>query len=214
MRRARNLCAVTTSHTNRSLCTALSILGACTGTDVHYGATAAWVPALTVTADVDDDEYTGGVEFDADLDTGEGFAAALRVDSRGEQIGSVAPQEDDSANYVLEAAYLTSEHHDRPTGATERTHAIFGIASIGTRLGGSAFAIAPRVGAGIGALVFDFDSRIHDTGGPAALVRGVLDIEIGGVVIGEAAIGAFLWGWPGETAGYGGFVSLGGGLRF
>ncbi|MBI5851266.1 MAG: hypothetical protein HZB39_09580 [Planctomycetes bacterium] len=189
------------------LCAIVLPLGACaTGFDRH-AITVAWIPALSAEADIDEFELNGGIEFDADLDAGDGIWISARLEGTEEE-------DEDAVLYAVEPFYATTSHTDAFTGAGVDTHLLGGMASIGVRIGGDAFALTPRFGAGVGAAIFDFDSAVRDTGGALAIGRAVLGIEVAKHAIGEIAIGAYLWGWPTETVGTGGFLTLGGGVQF
>ncbi len=170
----------------------------------RHAVTAAWVPALSVEADLDEFELRGGREFDAELDTGDGLWLAARLEDVDEE----------GTTFAVEPFYATTSHSDAFTGANVDTHLLGAMASIGVRSGGESFAISPRIGIGVGAAVFDFDSFVQDSGGALGIVRATFGIEVARVAVGEVALGAFLWGWPTETVGYGGFISLGGGVQF
>ncbi len=69
-------------------------------------------------------------------------------------------------------------------------------------------------GAGVGGAGFDFDRDLDDTGGAAVMIRAEAGLTLFrrfDLVVGGAA---FLWGYPGETVGYGGFLTLGASVRF
>lgn len=159
-----------------------------------------WVPALKVKEDEDETEPGSGIEFDADLNYGDGWGARVAVASR--------------SNTSVGVIYLTTEHTERMADRSARTHQVY--AEIFQRLEIDNDYLYPTagVGFGLGAAAFDFRERFDDTGAAAGMVRAEIGITIArrlDLVVGGAG---FLWGYPGETIGYGGFFTIGGTLRF
>lgn len=161
--------------------------------------TAFWIPGLAISPDEDSTESDGGREFDADLDTGDGWGVRVNGGSDGGGLGLL---------------YMTTSHEERESDSRVRTHSAY--LEYLTRLvesGGDGIGFHIGVAAGVGGAAFDFNEAFDDTGGAAGLAR----IEVGAgtnrlrLTLGG---GGFIWGYPGETIGSGAFATIGLTLRF
>ena len=160
-----------------------------------------WVPAFKVNPDEDEREPSQGIEFDADLDTGQGWAA--RVGFSGDETKS-----------GLGLLYMTTRHRESVTRRHARTHSGYLELLLRTPESRGPLDANFAVGIGVGGAAFDFDGGFDDSGGAAVMIRGEMgltlfrqfDLTVGG--------GGFLWGYPTETIGYGGFFTIGGTVHF
>ena len=169
--------------------------------DQNWAVTTLWIPGLAVRADEDESEPGSGLEFEADLDSGEGNAIHLQhFSGDGTAIGFT---------------YLTTEHTERDTDTHARTHSATIDFSVNAALHvDGPFVPFVEAGGGLGVAGIDFNGPIDDTFGGAAAGRAhvgvrmfdALDVIVGG--------GVFLWGYPGETIGRGAYWSVGATLRF
>jgi hypothetical protein len=157
-----------------------------------------WVPTMTISADEDEAEPGGDIRFDADLGSGSGWAVRTGFHEDGEGLG------------VL---YMTTRHSERSAGTHARTHSAY-LEYYHPLVREEEMPLFVGLAGGVGGAAFDFDSTFDDTGAAAGMARFEvgfaptenLSIRVGG--------GGFLWGYPGETIGTGGFVLLGLGLDF
>ena len=169
-----------------------------TGSDSKLEVSGFWIPVMSVSADEDRGETDNGIEFEADLESGTGFGARFGV---GETHG-------------LGLLYLTTHHDERDVDTSARTHAAY-LEYLLRLIESKSDPIHAHVSvaAGVGGAAFDFDRALDDTGGAA----GQLRVEAG---VGSESVrltlgaGGFLWGYPGETIGTGGFLTLGMLVRF
>jgi len=164
--------------------------------DAHFIISATTVPALSVWADKDTDEINDGIEFDADLHSGQGAALKLAVGDAQTDLGLM---------------FLTTRHRERITGSivhleglfVEGAHRYFwGIHWFGELAGG------------LGGVVFDLPDRFRSGDGAAFLIRGALGVEYWDHARLQLGVGYFRWGHPGETYGDGTYVDLGGAWLF
>lgn len=159
-----------------------------------------YVPSLKVKADEDETERDQGIEFDADLNHGSGFG--VRVAGRGEKNTGVA------------LLYITTKHTERETRRDARLHQAY--VELFARTPPIHDYISPTFGAaiGVGGAVYDFRQGFDDTGGAAGMIRGEVGITVAKRLDLTFGGAGFLWGYPGETVGYGGFISFQGHIRF
>jgi len=158
-----------------------------------------YIPLMGISEDVDGSEPGGGIEFDADLNTGHGYGVRAGLES-------------DEGKFGIGLLYITSEHQERWLDSDVTTHSGY-LDLYGRRYISDTIFLEADFAAG--GAVFDFKENVYDdTGGGALLARGSLgwsatdniDLHIGG--------GGFMWGWPGETVGKGGFFTTGVSVRF
>jgi hypothetical protein len=167
--------------------------------DQHVELTALWLPAVKIEADTD----RGSVlQFDANLDTGDGWGASFRM------LG------DGIAAFGL--LYMTSEHRVRSVPLTNvDTYSAYAELVLHTRIDWGWGALRPILAGGVGGAVFDFHGGAYDdTGGAAMEGRGLLSLELGKHFVISAGGGAFFWGYPSETLGDGSFAIVEAGIRF
>lgn len=160
-----------------------------------------WVPAFKVNPDEDERERNQGIEFDADLDTGSGWAARIGVggDHRGQGLGLL---------------YMTTRHREDLTRRHARTHSGYLEYLMRTPHSRGPLDATFAAGIGVGGAAFDFDGGFDDTGGGAVMLRGEVGLRLFHQIDLTVGGGGFLWGYPGETIGYGGFFTVGGSVRF
>jgi hypothetical protein len=71
-----------------------------------------------------------------------------------------------------------------------------------------------QLGVGLGGAVFDFKGGLEDEGGAAAEIRVRLGVTLFEHVEVAGSGGLFIFGYPTETMGQGGFFTLEAGVRF
>ena len=169
--------------------------------DARVAIRAAWIPGLWIRADEDDSEPGLGLEFEADLDRGDGWLVAVQqLEADGTAFGF---------------SYLTTEHTEEDTDSFARAHAVMFDASIAS----AADVRGPVVpyleaGAGLGFAGIDFDGPIDDSFGAAVNGRLLVGFRVADLLEFTAGGGVFGWGYPGETVAYGAYFTIGGVLRF
>lgn len=167
----------------------------------HVRLSAFWMPLVRLVADRDYLEPDQGIQFHARLRTGSGWAGAFAIG--GEHVG-------------VGGFYVYSEHSDRRTGDTCRAHAAYVELSFeGALPPGGPLLVTLGGAIGLGGAVLDFRENTYDDAGGVSLeVRGWVGLRLLERVELTAGGGAFEWGVPGETIGYGAFATLGLTLRF
>ena len=163
-----------------------------------------WIPYLHVRADEDAHEPGSGILFEADLASGAGWGVRAGFGERKY-----------SSQVSLGLLYETTLHRERDFGTHARTHSAY-LEMLATAAGPQKGPIKAMVGvgAGVGGAAFDFHRGYDTTGGAAIQGRLVAGISIYDALSLEAGGAAFLWGYPGETMGYGAFWTLGASLTF
>ena len=163
-----------------------------------------WVPAMAIVADQDPDEDGRDIRFDADVETGGGWAARV-----GLQVG-----DDKEKDVELGILYMTTRHAESSADTHVTAHfAYFELFFPMEPEGDPPFLFA-GIGVGIGGAVLDFDSDFPTGGGASALLRaeaGVCPVKDFSI---KASVGGLVWGYPGEATGYGAFIMLGATLDF
>ncbi len=169
--------------------------------DEHWAVTTLWVPGLIVRADKDEFESGSGLEFDADLDSGEGNAIHLQYfQGDGRAIGFT---------------YLTTEHTERDTNSHARTHSGTIDFSVNAALEvDGPFVPFVEAGGGVGVAGIDFNGPIDDSFGAAGAARAHVGVRLFDAIEVIVGGGVFLWGYPGETIGRGAYWSVGATVRF
>jgi hypothetical protein len=157
-----------------------------------------WIPVLSMQADIDSDEPGGGVEFEADVESGPGWG--LRYDFHKSE-----------SDVTIGAMYMGTTHTERITDRDVDIHSAYVTASGDFELTDY---LSGRVTAGAGGVVVDFSEGFDDTGGGALLISGGLGFTIIENLRAGVDVGGFLWGYPGETIAYGGFCTFGLAYRF
>jgi hypothetical protein len=157
-----------------------------------------FLPVVGFSADLDQHEPGNGIEFHADVKTGEGIAARLAV-------GDVVS---------VGLLYIASQHRERSQDTQVDHHSLYLDVLLGGAINEGPIELALYIGAGVGGAVFDFKESIDDTGGAALNLRVQTGLRIMEFVELEAGAGYMFWGYPGETIGHGGFLQLGLVLRF
>lgn len=158
---------------------------------------AEWIPAMWVTADVD---QKGNSQTRGDLDTGSGLALRAGMGNEQQNIG------------VL---YLGSWHDEQTTGRGAKTQSLLLDFLYRAPLPETGGAIWLEADAGLGGTEIQFDSAQFDdqvTG--AALLHGDLEFRVTRVFSLAAGLGVFIWGHPGDTIAYGSYVTVGAKLVF
>lgn len=184
-------------RTARALFPVVALLAAACMSDPTPRVEAYWIPALSVIADEDPNEPGGDVHFDADLRTGDGWAARIGLHEQGSGFGLL---------------YMTTLHSEKSASTTARTHAAYLEFRLSTDRDQEAPFFFGSLAAGAGAAIFEFSDGYDDTGAAAGMSR----LEVGFVPVDRLSVivsgGGFLWGYPTETIGYGAFLMLGVGL--
>lgn len=167
----------------------------------HVRLSAFRMPWIKLVADVDPFEPDDGILFHAKLRTTDGFGAAIAIGA--EHVG-------------LGLLYLYSEHEERRTGDRCRAHAGYlELTFEGAVPPGGPVLLTLGGGIGLGGAVMDFQKNVFDdTGGLSVMLRVYAGLRILERVEVTVGAGAFDWGVPGETIGYGGFTTVGLTLRF
>ncbi len=167
--------------------------------------TALYIPVIGMKADKDKSEPNLGVEFDADLKAGSGWGG--RIGIRSYESGS---------NSVVDIGllYLTTQHDEKFTDSHVRTDAVYiEMLFVGTSNNGPV-RFTGSAGFGVGGAGFNFSQTFDDTRALAGEVRTEIGAELWKHLELQLGGGGFLWGYPTETVGYGGFVTVSCGLRF
>ena len=169
--------------------------------DARIAISGAWIPGLWIRADEDENEAGLGIEFEADLDRGDGWLV------------SVQQLEPDGGAFGL--TYFTSEHTEEDTDTSARAHALTVDASIASaaKVRGP-FVPYLEAGVGLGVAGIDFDGPIDDSFGMAVNCRLNVGFRVADLFELAAGGGVFGWGYPGETVAYGAYFTVGGVLRF
>jgi hypothetical protein len=157
-----------------------------------------WVPVLGMKADIDEDEPGGGVEFGAEIESASGWGARCEF-SRG------------SSKTAWGLMYTGTSHTEESTGSDVDIDAAYLIGSSYLEVGPR---VVGRLTLGVGGVIVDFSEGFGDTGGGAAMIGGGLGVEVVENLYVGIDGGGFLWGYPGETIAYGGFMTLGAAYRF
>jgi hypothetical protein len=157
---------------------------------------AEWIPAIWVTADIEQN----GSTTRADFDTGSGLALRAGMGTDQQNIG------------VL---YIGSWADEKTTGRGAETRSLLLDFLYRAPIPETGGAIWFAVDAGLGATELRFDSNQFDdvvTG--AALLHGDLEFRITRAFTVAAGLGGFIWGHFGDTEAYGSYVTLGAKLIF
>ena len=164
-----------------------------------------YIPVMGIIVDEDEDEPGLGIEFKADLKRGSGWGARVGISSTGENPG----------NFIdVGLLYFKTQHDEKTTDSSVRTEAVYLEALlVGMRGSGPArFTLA--LGLGVGGVGFNFDRTFDNTKAAAGEMRVELGVELWERLKLQAGGGGFLWGYPTETVGYGGFATLSIGMVF
>jgi hypothetical protein len=157
-----------------------------------------WVPVLAMQGDIDSDEPEGGVEFEADVESGPGWG--VRYDLVNTE-----------SRTAFGGLYIGTSHTERQTGRDVDVHAAYVTVSGDFE---PVEGILTRVTLGAGGVVVDFSQSFDDTGGGALMIAGGFGLEVTESLRAGIDGGGFLWGYPGETIAYGGFCTLSLACRF
>jgi hypothetical protein len=158
---------------------------------------AAWIPAMWVTADVDQDGSSG---IRGDLDTGSGVALRAGLGSSQQNIGLL---------------YMGTWHEEQTTGRGASTQSLLIDFLYRAPIPEMNNTVWFEVDAGIGGAELEFDSPQFDTQVTgSALLHGDLEFRISRALTLAAGGGGFIWGHPGDTIAYGTYITLGVKLLF
>lgn len=173
---------------------------------------AAWIPRFTIDPDIDEDELGGGVELTADLEDGEGAALTY---------GWEFPKDDreEVFNLGIDGIVSHTEHRERRFGGEAEHLLMTAGPTVIARFGRRDLAVRLSVGAGMGYARLDFSPgtgglSFGDRDGFALSGRGGVALEVLQHAVVEVAVHTYGWGPLGETVATGGFLTLGGQLRF
>ena len=167
-----------------------------TSADPRWVVSATAIPALSLYADKDSDEVNDGIEFDADLNSGSGYAVRLGLGNDSNGIGFT---------------YVTTQHTETQSGEPARLDAFFLEATHQMWYEHYYYA---EVGLGGGGIVFDLPPGYKNGDGLVGLIRLALGMEPVENVRLQVGVGMFRWGHPGETYGNGSYLELGGIVQF
>lgn len=161
------------------------------------------LPVVWLEAD-EDTEIDGSTSngFEQELDAGWGAGALLQVGGY-QRIG---------------LAYQFSRHNDEgPADKSVTAHAVYLEGAVMQPIveavsGG--FRMDLELAVGVGGAWFDAPAEADLDGGGALAGRAMLEAAVADRVSVGAGMNAFLWGYPGETIGYGFGLILSGGVSF
>jgi len=158
----------------------------------HFTVDAAWIPAMWVTADVDQD---GTLGTRGDLDTGTGMSLRAGFGSNQQNIG------------VL---YMGTWHDEQTTGRSASTQQLLIDFLYRAPIPEMNGLVWFEVDGGLGAVDLRFDSpALDDEVTGSALLHGDLEFRLGKALWIGLGGGAFVWGHFGDTLAYGTYVDLG-----
>ncbi len=167
-----------------------------------------YIPAMGIDEDEDASEPGGGVEFDANLNTGHGYAIRA-IFENNHDLDDKSPTEMITGFGML---YINSTHQDQWYDSDVITHSGYLDLYCKKPISEKLFM---ETDFGVGGAVFDFTENVYDdTGGGALLLRLGFGIAASKTVDLHVGAGGFMWGWPGETVGHGGFITTGASVRF
>ena len=109
---------------------------------------------------------------------------------------------------------MTTRHDEKSTNARVRTDAAYlEFLFVGTSKSGPA-RLTAALGLGVGGVGFNFSRTFENTKALAGEMRVEIGVELWERLKLLAGGGGFLWGYPTETVGYGGFGTLSIGMVF
>lgn len=158
-----------------------------------------YLPLVGLFADRDENERDEGLLFPKKIHSGQGFGARL----------GFGP---DYCNLGL--LYLASQHEEYRTGVLIDAHVLLADLLLGGALNEGPLEFTLYAGIGLGGAIFDFHDTYHDTGGAVLGLRCQTGLRILEHLELNAGAGWMIWGYPGETVGRVGYLSLGLTLRF
>jgi hypothetical protein len=166
---------------------------------------------FSVEPDEDRNEIDNGIEFEHQLESGNGYGLGIELFMVDSEDGSW----DDIAGINMGLLYLTTTHEENQSRESVGTHSIYfeGILRASQTLI-SNLTIHEGLYGGLGFVTLDFRDDLNDSTSAAAEVRARLGVEFFNHI--EVAIcgGSYLWGYPSETVGYGSFFSVEASLIF
>lgn len=130
-------------------------------------------------------------------------------------VAVTSTQLDPDVEFDFEAAWLQTEHRVRDGGPTMRAYTLENLFGASYRVGGDVVALVSR--AAFGPALSGFTGDVVPPSAALNLygvVRGSLGIEIGGTLIGEAAVSWFATDPYHSPVGHGFLFTLGGGVQF
>lgn len=169
-----------------------------------------YIPVMGMKADEDENEPNLGIEFDADLKAGSGWGGRIGT----ADLGINYYGKDPFAILDIGLLYLTTQHDEKSTSSHVRTDAVYlefllvGVSDSGPAQWTSSF------GLGVGGAGLNFSRTFDDTKALAGEVRAEIGLEFWNHLKLQAGMGAFVWGYPTETIGYGGFATFSAGVLF
>lgn len=151
--------------------------------------------------DEDLDEINQGIEFNHQIDTGDGYGISVEVvlsDSHDMRIYG--------PGFNLGFLFLSTSHKETQTREDVHSHSGYleGILHGSTTIN-DALALSLSLAGGLGLSSIDFPDEHNDSTSGAAEIRVGADLQFfQRLEIGITA-GSYLWGYPSETVGYGSF---------
>lgn len=152
---------------------------------------------LSVKPDEDRNEIDMGIEFEHQVQSGDGYGISVEL-----------PYDGSNENGYTNCGFLflTTSHKETQTHEDVYSHSCYfewnagGTSSLNDELG-----VNFSISGGVGLAVFDFNDEQNDSTSGAAEVRASVGIELFQRLEFGLIGGTYLWGYPSETVGYGSF---------
>lgn len=162
------------------------------------------LPFVNATADIDPDEFNGGILFNHELENGKGF---------GLRISTI--ENHSSETDVFSVAYYQSYMNDKANSGRVRSHSMYleGAREYNVRLQSNLKTFgALLIGAGL--TKFNFRHNQSKEWAGAAETGFQLGVKIADHIIVSGGATYYLWGYPTETIGYGFLIGSEIGVEF
>ena len=164
-----------------------------------------YIPVMGIIIDEDEDEPGLGIEFKADLKRGSGWGGRVGISRSGENPN----------NFIdVGLLYFKTQHDEKTTDSSVRTEAVYLESLLVQTRGSGPARFTMALGLGVGGVGFNFSRTFDNTKAAAVETRLEFGVELWERLKLQAGGGAFLWGYPTETVGYGGFATVSIGLLF
>lgn len=157
-----------------------------------------YIPVFGLKADKDRKERDDGIEFEADAKTGEGLMARFAA-------GDVAS---------IGLLAHVSRHRERDRDTWLDAYGLYIDGQVGGALNEGPLEVVLYVGLGLGVIGFDYEDHFDDQMAAAMNLRFQAGVRVFEHLEVMGTAGWIHWGWPGESAGNGGWLGLGVALRF
>lgn len=162
--------------------------------------------AFSVEPDEDRNEVDLGIEFEHQVRTGDGYGISLELFLEGSK-------EDGYRNAGF--LFLTTSHKESQTHEDVSSYSFYieGVLG-GTEQLNKILGINLSVCGGVGIASFDFEGEQNDSTSGAVEIRASVGLEFFRQLELGLNGGAYLWGYPSETVGYGSFIGAQASLIF